>query len=103
MVHRFWKAAGWLGCAVTGALFVLAFLLCSQPIWPEHFLFPGYSYAQWQALLAGPHPAGPARIHSEKYTMIKISAAPLRKLFFPGAALGFILCKGYSANFTAVP
>lgn len=60
MVYRFWKAAGWLGCAVTGALFVLAFLLCSQPIWPEHFLFPGYSYAQWQAMLAEPHPAGPA-------------------------------------------
>lgn len=58
MVHRFWKAAGWLGCTVTGALFVLAFLLCSEPIWPEHFLHPSYSYAQWQTLLAGPHPAG---------------------------------------------
>ena len=46
MVHRFWKAAGWLGCAVTGALFVLAFLLCSQPIRPEHFLLDHFLLAE---------------------------------------------------------
>ena len=60
MDHRFWKAAGWLGCIVTAVLFVLAFLLCSEPVWPEHFLHPGYSYEQWQGMLAelAEQPAG---------------------------------------------
>lgn len=55
MVKTFYKIAGWICCGCILVLFVLGFafsLRSPQVIWPSKWLHPGYSYEQWNALLA---------------------------------------------------